>query len=298
MPAIGGTGQRKKSGIGAVVVGQRQTRQTQNKAGGFVTARRIEADIAALQMSQAPGDRQPHAAPTSRRTPGIERIKQMRTLGHFRPWPVVLDGHLDGLALGRPTKHQTRPTVGGCRLDGVTQQAGEREAELGRVGVHRQSLRLEGHLNAHAALRRHFTQGGSRLAQKCRQINPPRTRRSRFGKLHQVAQDAVDPARLRDDRLQRLAWSVLGLDVKPVVFVTEQVLGLPGDNGERIVDLVAGTGGKLSQGRELARLQTLSLAMHLIVQRAMQGVNLLFQMIVQRLFAESPVVGGLLQQIA
>ncbi len=73
--------------------------------------------------------------------------------------------------------------------------------------------------------------------------------------------------------------------------MAEQILSLARDDGERIVDLVARSGGELGQGGQLAGLQALALAMYLVFQGAMQRVDLLFQMIVHRLLAEPAVLG-------
>src|SRR5690349_4266395 len=94
VPALGGAGEAQQVGIRGVVLGNGQAREGEHKAGRLVAARRVEAHVAALQMSQAPGDRQSESAASARRPAGKERVEQVRPLVCFRAGSAVLDGDL------------------------------------------------------------------------------------------------------------------------------------------------------------------------------------------------------------
>ncbi len=222
----------------------------------------------------------------------------MRSLGRIRTGAAVFDDYLNRLAFDRASQHQTRPSVGWCRLNGIAQQTGQGRADLAGVGVDGQALWLQRHFDAYPTLSPQFVQTSGHFTKQGRQIEPTGARRRGFGELHQLAQNAVNAARLSHDRFQGLARCASGILAEPVALVAEKILCLTRDDGERIVDLVASAGGEFGQGGELAGLQSPGLAMHLFFQRALQGVDFAFEMIVQWLFAESAILRCQFQQIA
>ena len=50
----------------------------------------------------------------------------------------------------------------------------------------------------------------------------------------------------------------------------EEILSLAGDDGQRIVDFMAGAGGELGQGVELANVQSLLVGAALLLKRPVQ----------------------------
>src|SRR5581483_11715104 len=90
------------------------------------------------------------------------------------------------------------------------------------------------------------------LGQKRRHINPDTPWCRWASVLHQVAQETVDAPSLADDLLQHAPRLAVGSAGEPVFLMAEQVLRLPRDNGQRIVDLVACPSRELGQGQQLA----------------------------------------------
>src|SRR5262249_46612167 len=73
----------------------------------------------------------------------------------------------------------------------------------------------------------------------------------RGGELHRVAQGPGDARGLADVFLQGLAGLALGVGGNPLGLVAEQVLRLAEDDGQRVVDFVAGARREFRQGGQL-----------------------------------------------
>src|SRR5262249_40958656 len=107
--------------------------------------------------------------------------------------------------------------------------------------------------------------------------------------------ELMDALGLPDDRLQRRPESVgcqgtgirsqgsrasgqlLTPDSWLLAKVSQEVLSLPGDDRQGVVDFVPGAGGKLGQGPQFLCFQLLRLTASLILQRSVQDVQLLLQ---------------------
>ena len=76
-----------------------------------------------------------------------------------------------------------------------------------------------------------------------------------------------------------------GVAHEPILFVTQQILGLPGNHRQRVVDLVPGPGGQFAQCGQLSHLQALRLALGQFFENAVQRVGLALQVAMPRLVA-------------
>jgi hypothetical protein len=109
--------------------------------------------------------------------------------------------------------------------------------------------------------------------------------------LHHLVQELVNPLRLGDDRLQRFLLA-------RVAFMMEQVLSLAGDDGERVIDLMAGAGGELGQGFELASVEAVLLSCGLLLKCSMQLVQVALESFDNRRVAELAFLGSNGEKIA
>ena len=73
-------------------------------------------------------------------------------------------------------------------------------------------------------------------------------------------------------------------------FTVQKILSLTGDDGQRVIDLMAGAGGKLGQGIEFLNLQSFRLAGALFLDNAVQVIDILFQPFTDRGVTETVVL--------
>ena len=108
----------------------------------------------------------------------------------------------------------------------------------------------------------------------------------------------MNALRLGNDRVQRLARRILGVRREEIRFMSEHVLGLSGNDRQRIVDLVPGPGGEFRQSGQLGRTQPFPLAAHLLAQGRVQFVHLSLQTRKDRRLSQPAIVDRHRQQLA
>ena len=86
-------------------------------------------------------------------------------------------------------------------------------------------------------------QAADNLAEKTAKIDMLFLRHGGPSKLHHLREGLMDALGLPDDRLQRLAAS-------RILVAEQQILGLPGNDGQRVVNFVPGAGGQFDQATE------------------------------------------------
>ncbi len=100
----------------------------------------------------------------------------------------------------------------------------------------------------------------------------------------------MNPLRLIDDGLQRLRALRIGL-------MPREILGLSGDDGERIVDFVPGAGGQLGEGVELLDLEPLALPRALLLESALELIDVVLQPLHEDVVRAAAILESHLYQI-
>ncbi len=159
---------------------------------------------------------------------------------HGLDWalPAIFDQEFE--AIGHGSNTQTHPAARTGGFNPIANQAFEGRARLLGIDEDRGQIFLIEFFEPNLPLGGEFVQRQERLAGQHMRLNPLSLRACRSGELHQFGEKLVNALHLGNDFVERLLASRFS-------FVAQQVLGLTGNHGKRIIDFVSRSGGEFGQ---------------------------------------------------